>query len=134
MKVIISLLALGVVVMLIPSARQAFEPLSGGQTSYAERKNNGEVSFSLRPRGIEKGQFIIEIRVDTHSGNLAEIDLRKAVTLRAGGVDYKPVDASSMLGHHYRGTLAFALDAVPQNFEIKIRGVREMGELTFDWP
>lgn len=98
------------------------------------RSNEGAVQFTLTPRGISGGQFRVDIAVNTHSGNLADLDLAKATELRTGGKTLHPVEAPALRGHHARGRLEFALERVPDTFEIVIRGVRSMGDLTFRWP
>ncbi len=98
------------------------------------RSNDGEVQFTLTPRDVSGGRFRVDIAVNTHSGNLAELDLRTATELRTGGQTLQPVEAPALRGHHARGRLEFALEQVPESFEIVIRGVRHMGDLTFRWP
>jgi hypothetical protein len=100
----------------------------------AARSNEGEVQFTLTPRDMSGGRFRVDIVVTTHSGDLAGLDLGAATELRAGGQTLRPVKAPALRGHHARGRLEFALDRIPETFEIVIRSVRGLGDLTFRWP
>ncbi|MBI4080994.1 MAG: hypothetical protein HY423_00145 [Candidatus Lambdaproteobacteria bacterium] len=99
-----------------------------------ERSNKGEVEFVLTPRDAAGGRFRVDIVVTTHSGDLASLDLRTATELRTDGKTLRPVEAPGLSGHHTRGRLEFALERVPERFEIVIRNVRAMGDVTFRWP
>lgn len=103
-------------------------------TSYAAKSTSGDVSFNLTPRGVENGHFLVDVRVDTHSGELGDLDLRDAATLQVGDRTYRPTDAVSLRGHHASGTLRFALAEAPANFAITIGGVRSMQDVTVRWP
>lgn len=98
------------------------------------RSNEGAVQFVLTPRDVSGGHFRVDIAVTTHSGNLAELHLQATTELRADGRSLRPVKATALRGHHARGRLEFALERVPDEFEIVIAGVRTMGPLTFRWP
>lgn len=99
-----------------------------------ERSNEGDVVFSLTPRGISGGRFRVDIVITTHSGDLSQLDLRQAMTLRVGGQTLHPVKAPSLRGHHARGRLEFELAELPETFQIAIAGVDGMEEITFRWP
>jgi hypothetical protein len=99
-----------------------------------ERSNSGEVQFTLTPRDVSGGRFRVDIVVTTHSGDLASLDLSAAAELRLAGRTLRPVKAPALRGHHTKGRLEFALDRMPESFEIVIRGVRTQGDLTFRWP
>ena len=101
---------------------------------YATRSSEGEVSFQLTPQAVVDGKFTVNLRADTHSGDLADLDLREAVTLHAAGKTYKPVSASALSGHHSTGSVAFDIERIPDSFFIVIAGVRDMKELKFEWP
>ena len=76
---------------------------------------------------------MIDFRVDTHSGDLSEIDLRRTVSFEVGEESYSPIEATSLRGHHAQGTLAFSLSEAPEHFVIVIAAVRDMGDLRFEW-
>lgn len=102
--------------------------------SYPTRNSEGDVSFALTPQAPAKGRFTVNVGADTHSGDLAEVDLRRVMVLHAAGKTYRPVTASTFSGHHGSGSVAFELEQVPTSFFITITGVRNMGELKFAWP
>lgn len=98
------------------------------------RTNSGPVMFTLTPKGITDGRFRVDVRVNTHSGDLANLDLKADTVLRVGAQSLHPVKAPALRGHHAGGQLEFALERVPDAFEIVISGVRTQGDLTFRWP
>lgn len=98
------------------------------------RSNNGAVQFVLTPRKISWGRFPVDIVITTHSGDLATLNLKEATELRFGGRTLRPVKVPALRGHHVRGKLEFPVEWVPDTFEIVIRGVPDMGDLTFRWP
>jgi hypothetical protein len=99
-----------------------------------ERSNEGEVQFNLTPRDVSGGRFRVDIIITAHSGDLSQLDLRQAVTLRIGGQTLQPVKVPTLRGHHVRGRMEFALSELPERFEIVIAGPRGMGDITFRWP
>lgn len=107
---------------------------SAEATGYEARSTSGGVSFDLTPRGVEKGRFLVDVRVDTHSGELGDRDLRDAAALQVGDRTYRLTDAVSLRGHHASGTLRFPLAEAPANFGITIGGVRSMQDGTVRWP
>ena len=111
-------------------------PSNNGSASetYATRSNEGEVAFALTPRTATDGSLTIDIQANTHSGDLAEVDLRKVVTLQADGITYRPASATSLSGHHAAGSATFALARVPARFTVTMTGVRGMDTLRFEWP
>ncbi|MEE8433704.1 MAG: hypothetical protein V3S64_02850 [bacterium] len=76
----------------------------------------------------------MDIRVDTHSGDLSKIDLKRQLLLMTGGKTLSPTTSVRLGGHHSGGKLFFALQRTPERFEIVIGKVGSMGELTFRWP
>jgi hypothetical protein len=116
--------------------------LSGGGSAGAQpawsadpaRSNSGEIMFTLTPRDVSGGRFRVDIQVNTHSGDLSRLDLQSATELHVAGQTLRPVKAPGLRGHHARGRLEFAMERVPDAFEIVIRGVQAMGDLTFRWP
>jgi hypothetical protein len=98
------------------------------------RSNAGEVQFTLTPRDVSGGRFRVDIVVTTHGGDLASLDLKADTELRIGDRKLQPIKAPALRGHHAKGRLEFALERTPDTFEIVIRGVRTMGDLTFRWP
>jgi len=105
--------------------------VQGADTS---RSNGGAVQFVLTPHGVSNGQFRVDVQVSTHSGDLAQLDLQSATELRVADQVLRPLESVALRGHHARGRMAFALQKAPQQFEIVIRGVRGMDDLSFRWP
>lgn len=101
---------------------------------YATRSSQGDIAFDLTPREPTEGRFIIDIRVNTHSGDLADLDLRKVAALEAAGSTYRPIEATSLSGHHSAGSITFEIQHVPEHFAVTLTGVRAMGDLRFEWP
>ncbi len=130
-RVLPSLAAVAAALLLATLLPGAFGAALAGT---ATRSNDGPVVFQLTPRGVEDGRFHIDLRVDTHSGDLADLDLQAATVLRAGSSAFRPLEPVPLRGHHARGTLVFALNAQPQAFEVVISGPGRLGELVFRWP
>jgi len=101
---------------------------------FETRRSTGDVSFEVTPRAPADGRFIFDVRADTHSGDLAELDLRRIVTLEAGGKTLRPTSATSLNGHHASGSVTFEMAAAPDRFTLKMTGVREMDPIEFTWP
>lgn len=104
-----------------------------GAPTYATRTSPGEVSFELTPR-VEGTRLIFNVHSDTHSGDLAQIDLANAFALDAGGKTYKPVETRPMAGHHADGFVAFEVGSAPSSFSLTISGVRSSREVKLEWP
>lgn len=98
------------------------------------RRNDGPITFMLTPKGMEGGQFLVDIRVDTHTGDLKELNLKKQVRLKIDGRSYAPTGEVRLRGHHAGGTLVFPLQHAPKQFEIVILAVGSMGDVRFNWP
>lgn len=90
--------------------------------------------FKLTPKGVEGGKFLVKIEVDTHSGNLGDLDLQRVTTLHVDSEILKPIEPINLGGHHSGSTLIFEQSYEPSEFEIRITGVRQMGDLVFRWP
>lgn len=101
---------------------------------YATRSKEGDISFQLTPQAPVNGRMTVNLQADTHSGDLGEVNLRRAVALHADGKTYRPLSASPLSGHHASGTVVFEIERLPSKFSITITGVRKAGELKFDWP
>jgi hypothetical protein len=91
------------------------------------------VSFELTPSHLDDARLSFELRATTHSGDLSEVDLKKAMTLVVGGEAIVPSKVPTLSGHHDGGEITFELKSRPEHFGVRIRGVRDMGELSLDW-
>jgi hypothetical protein len=103
-------------------------------TAYQTRSSEGEIAFEITPRPWKSGRLILDVRANTHSGDLAEVKLRDFATVDVGDQVYRPVDATSLAGHHAAGTVTFELPEAPKRFTVKMTGVRNIEELRFEWP
>lgn len=128
---LLAFLALGLALLHAVPHAGASEP---AWRANPERSNQGPVMFVLTPRDASGKRFRVDVQVNTHSGDLSQLDLMTATELRVDGKTLRPLEAPALRGHHARGRFEFALDRVPDAFEIVIRGVRTMGDLTFRWP
>lgn len=106
----------------------------GEPVDLATKSIQGDVSFDLTPSAADGGGLVLSVQANTHSGNLAELDLRKAFRLEADGRTWEPVEATALSGHHAAATVRFEVTAVPERFAVTIRGVRDLPEQRVDWP
>lgn len=103
-------------------------------SSFSAKSSAGEVMFEAVPKGIEAGVLVFDLRVTTHSGNLADLDLRKTATLRFGDQTIQPVSSPSLRGHHNSVQLSFPVKTIPDSFRLVFHGVRSMDDMTLQWP
>jgi hypothetical protein len=101
--------------------------------TYETRTSQGDVSFRLTPRR-SSGRLIVDIQADTHTGDLADLNLRDVVRLHVGEQAYDPAEATRLAGHHSEASVTFDVSELPEHFSIKISGVRDVETLTFEWP
>ena len=125
--------ALSAVALALACRGSDSEPTNTPQT-YQTRSSEGDISFRLTPRVSTPGRLMIDVGADTHSGDLAEVNLQAVVALHVGGQAYRPVEVSSFVGHHAEGSVTFDVPDTPDRFAITIAGVRNMKELRFEWP
>ncbi|HXK19077.1 MAG TPA: hypothetical protein VNG33_14795 [Polyangiaceae bacterium] len=104
-----------------------------GSAGYATRTSSGEVSFAITPR-LEGSRLVFNVHSDTHSGDLADLDLGKAFTLDADGKVYRPVETRAFRGHHSDGAVAFDVGTAPSRFSLTISGVRSAQDVKLAWP
>jgi hypothetical protein len=125
------MLVLALVVVAAAGCRsKAGSPSTG---SFAAQTAGSSVSFEITPRAADGNKLTLDVRATTHSGDLSEVDLRKAVVLRAGEQNYTPVEVPSLSGHHDGGPIVFEPNQKLEHFVITIRGVRDMPELRLEW-
>lgn len=128
------LFRVAITAMFISMGAVACENPTAAAPGFATKTTAGDVSFDLTPRGIADGQFVIDVRVNTHRGELADLDLQKATTLHVGEQALHPTAPVSLAGHHAGGELRFALAEAPTTFSVTISGVRSMPDITTQWP
>ena len=102
-------------------------------TSYATKSSSGEVTIDITPKGIIGNNAVFSIAFNTHSVDLSPYDLKKIMTLTIDGQEYKPIGAPALSGHHVSGEITFAIDTLPESFEIIIIGIPDVEERIFTW-
>lgn len=122
------------VVMLVGAVACNSSVSTAAAGPYETKSTQGVIAFDLTPREPAEGRFTVDIRANTHSGDLADLDLRKVAALEAAGRTYRPVEATSLSGHHSAGSITFEIQHVPEHFAVTLTGVRNMGTLRFEWP
>lgn len=103
------------------------------ESAYGAQSSPGQVELSVQPVWRDGG-LVVEISANTHSVDLSGIDLTSSVRLRMHGREVRPVSATTLRGHHARGTVTFALNEAPREFEIAILGVPDQPERVLRWP
>lgn len=98
------------------------------------KSTQGDVSFDLTPRATDDGGLEVSVRANTHSGDLATLDLRTTMALDTGGRTYEPVEATRLEGHHAVATVRFEVSPVPDRFAVTIRAIRSMAAQRLEWP
>jgi hypothetical protein len=105
---------------------------SESSAGWAAKRVGDGVGFKLEPT-YEEGKLVFSVRVDTHSGELADLDLKKSALLLIDGRKVAPIEAPRLKGHHAGGRLVFPLDEAPTRFAVELRGVRGK-DLKAEWP
>jgi hypothetical protein len=126
-KIMEILMILAVMGFLVTQAK-AFE---------AKTSNESAVRVDVKPVQLTTGKpAIFEIRLNTHSVNLA-YDLREVCVLQdVSGKQYKAVkwDGSPPGGHHRSGKLEFPkLEGNPQSVKLIVKNISGVPERIFEW-
>lgn len=69
----------------------------------------------------DRGRLELRLAVNTHSGDLAAIDLWRAVRVIARGDTLAPAGAEPLAGHHARARVSFLVPSVPDDFTVLIQ-------------
>lgn len=117
--------------------------------SAAKSDGQGDVTIEIAYRAMDAGTMTFRVAMDSMKMDappLAGYDLAKLARLTGiGAAEVKParwsVEETGHMGHHVKGTLAFALGPAqrailergPASFEIVLRGVDGAGERRFAW-
>lgn len=115
----------------------------------AKSGKQGDVAMDIVFRGMQSGALVFRVAMDSMKMDvppLARYDLAKLARLTGiGGAELKParwsVEETGHMGHHVKGTLAFALEPAqraivergPASFEIVVRGIDGAREVRFAW-
>ena len=114
------------------AAQEAAAP-AGADTTYATQESSGEVTLTVTPRWRD-GALVVEVRANTHSVALSDIDLESQVRLRVADTVLAPTEAGTLDGHHATAELIFQLRNRPSQFTIEIAGVPDVTQRTLRWP
>lgn len=101
---------------------------------FATKRTSGDISFALTPRTTADHALVVEVQADTHSGNLADLDLAQLFSLQIGGSVYRPVAATRLGGHHGQASVTFDVGPDLDRFTITIATVRGMAGQRLEWP
>ena len=100
---------------------------------FPPQESEGEVALVVAPRW-GGGKLTVVLLANTHSVDLAPIDLLRVIVLRVGGQALRPESATALTGHHARATVVFPLERSPASFALEIRGVPDVEVRTLAWP
>ncbi|RMF54614.1 hypothetical protein D6745_04710 [Candidatus Woesearchaeota archaeon] len=104
-----------------------FEPVTTGTTE------PGSVSVELQPQYIKDSRLVVNARLNTHSVDLSQFDLKQVTTLEYNGKTVNPIEAPQLSGHHSRGNIIFEVGEEPESFRIIIKGIPNVEERIFEW-
>ena len=109
---------------------------SGYKTITTGSTGEGDVSIELTPSEISNGKLTFDLKSNTHSVDLAGVDLKKIATLEYNGKVFQPVSAPALNGHHVSGTLVFDVGneiSEIKNIKLTIKGIPQEEERIFEW-
>jgi hypothetical protein len=106
---------------------------SASSAAWQAKTEGSDVSVQLTP-SMKDGHLVVDVRVNTHSGDLAALDLKQAARLQVGERELAPVEVPRLSGHHAGGQMVFDVKAAPESFSIVLSGVRGQPPLTYRWP
>jgi hypothetical protein len=102
-------------------------------TAYAKQTSEGEVTLEVLPQWRDS-VLAVEISANTHSVELADVNLLEQVRLVIDDVEVIPAEAGSLSGHHATATVLFRLEKRPERFAIQIRDVPDVPLRVLTWP
>ena len=80
------------------------------------KSSSGQVSIDLTPSRFEAGKLYVDARLNTHSGDLGDYNLKEAVTLEFDGKFISPSSVPELSGHHSGGIFMFDAGSEPDSF------------------
>lgn len=116
-----------------PNAAQTTPPASAQTPQFEEQVSPGAITLRVRPV-LEDTVLVFEVGVDTHSGDLASLDLATAMRLRIGDREAVPTHATKLDGHHGTARVTFRMTEVPERFVLLIAGVGDDPARELEWP
>ncbi|MHB0947573.1 MAG: hypothetical protein ACYC3Q_00825 [Gemmatimonadaceae bacterium] len=88
--------------------------------TYEPKESEGPVTFAVAPVW-DRGRLELRLSANTHSGDLAAIDLWKAVRVVAGPDTLRPAGAEPLAGHHAQARVSFLLPEAPDEFTVVLQ-------------
>ena len=119
--------------MLLGAGGLAAQEGPSGDTTYATQESSGEVTLALTPSWRD-GALLVDLRANTHSVDLSQINLGTQVRLLVGDTALAPTEAGSLDGHHATVQLVFPLAERPDVFTIEITDIPDVAQRTLTWP
>jgi hypothetical protein len=93
---------------------------------------DGDVSIELTPQ-IVGDRLEVAVAANTHTIDLSPFDFSEIATLEYNGKMVKPVESSSLSGHHSSGLITFPIEGDLTTFTITILGIPNIEERVFSW-
>ncbi|MBI3051214.1 hypothetical protein HYY74_02045 [Candidatus Woesearchaeota archaeon] len=93
---------------------------------------DGDVLIELTPKQLVNGLLEVDVAANTHSVDLSQYDLGRAVRLVAGGKEIFPESAPQLSGHHASGIMRFNLGN-SKEFTIMISGIPKEDRRIYSW-
>lgn len=106
---------------------------SSAPAVFAPQESPGQVSLTLAPYWTD-GRLVVRLAAKTDSGDLAEIDLARALTVIVNGTRVAPDSAGTLSGHHARAVVAFKVPTRPDAFVLQVQGVPDVAHRELRWP
>ncbi len=100
-----------------------------------QSNGEGEVAIDVKWMGLDSGQLVFAVALNTHSVDLDPYHLGELSVLRdSESREYHPTSWNSAPGgHHRRGTLSFSPPEKAEYLELVIRGIAEVEKRVFRW-
>lgn len=111
----------------------ATPPVAGQEAAYPIRESRGQVTIEARPAWT--GRVLrVDLAANTHSVNLAALDLSGLIRLSVEGRELAPDSVGRLAGHHARTTAWFSPPSRPDRFALVIREIPDIPLRTLSWP
>jgi hypothetical protein len=101
---------------------------------YEVKTSPGEVTIDLIPERYENKVLYVTGYFNTHTVDLARLNLRDTVRLKTSNNEIMPLQVPRLNGHHSSGTFVFNIEEMPDSFSILIKGVPDIEERIMTWP
>jgi hypothetical protein len=109
-------------------------PATKTDTRFSTKTVSGDVSFAIQPVVKKGAPFRLEIKMDTHSGDLGDLNLKSSLRLVVGEKTLAPSTVKATSGHHAKTVVTFDLTEPIDRFSVTLSGIRDMKPQTVSWP